>query len=73
MPCAFDNPLCASLYEGCACDCDSDMDGNVLGQYRMRAVRAERLLLAMIRAVRRGNVTDELLATAQRVSMQHQD
>ena len=42
LPCAFDNPLCASLYEDCACDYNTDMDGTMLDQYRMRA---ERLLL----------------------------
>ncbi len=73
MPCAFDNPMCSSLYKDCACDCDSDIDGTVLDQYRIRAVRAERMLLEMVRAIRRGNVTDEMLATAQRVSMQYQD
>jgi hypothetical protein len=73
MSCAFDNPLCTSLYEGCACDCDCDMEGTVLDQYQMRAKRAERLLLAMVRAVRQGKVTEEMLETAQRVSMQHQD
>lgn len=31
------------------------------------------MLLEMVRAIRRGNVTDEMLATAQRVSMQYQD
>jgi hypothetical protein len=73
MPCVFDNPLCPSLYEGCECDRDVDMDGTVLEEYRRRAVNAERVLLALVRAVRRQNVTDELLQTATRIAMQHDD
>lgn len=69
--CVVDDPLCPSHYEGCTCDCDSDMDGTVLNQYRMRAINAERMLLAMVRAVRRNAVNESLLKTATRVAMKH--
>ncbi|MCB4349323.1 hypothetical protein LA345_36550 (plasmid) [Burkholderia vietnamiensis] len=71
--CTVDDPLCPSLYDGCGCLCDSHLDGTTLDQYRRRAVNAERMLLTLVRSVRSGQVSDELLRSAARVAMEHEE
>ncbi|MCA8050766.1 hypothetical protein [Burkholderia arboris] len=71
--CAVDDPLCPSLYDGCGCLCDSDLDGTTLDQYRRRAVNAERMLLTLVRSVRSGQISDELLRSAARIAMEHEE
>ncbi|MCA8228236.1 hypothetical protein [Burkholderia vietnamiensis] len=70
--CAVNDPHCPSIFDGGVCDCDSDPDGTVLEEYRIRAQNAERALLGMVRAVRRGNVSEEMLQAATRVAMKHE-
>ncbi|WP_157131306.1 hypothetical protein [Burkholderia pseudomallei] len=70
--CAVNDLHCPSIFDGGVCACDSDPDGTVLDEYRVRAQNAERALLGLVRAVRRGNVSEEMLHAATRVAMKHE-